>query len=236
MVDARIVIVLAALACVALLLAVAHLFNRLVAARNACASARSGIDVQLVKRHDLIPNVTRAVAGYAAHERATLEIVAAARSAAMATLGSAGSAPAEARLEQALGALMLRVESYPQLRASDNFLHLQKTLTEIEEQLSAARRAFNAHVLVLNNLAQQFPTSIVARALGFGRLDFFAAGGGERAGVARRLDTARPTLPTLCLLATALAALCPCRRDLSCCGAGGHRPRAPSRPAGRRHL
>ena len=180
MIDTRTVIVLAALAVAALLVVVAHLFNRLVAARNACASARSSIDVQLVKRHDLIPNVTRAVAGYAAHERATLEIVTAARSAAVATLGTAGSASAEARLEQALGRLMLRAEAYPPLRASDNFLHLQKTLTEIEEQLSAARRAFNAHVLVLNNLAEQFPSSIVARVMGFRRADFFATADRER--------------------------------------------------------
>ena len=180
MVDARIVMVLAALAIAALLWLAASLFNRLVGARNACAAARSSIDVQLVKRHDLIPNLTRAVSGYAAHERATLAAVTAARTAAMASLGTAGSAPAEARLEQTLAALMLRVESYPQLRASDNFLHLQKTLTEIEEQLSAARRAFNARVLVLNNLAEQFPTSIVARLLGFGRLEFFAAAAGER--------------------------------------------------------
>ena len=181
MVDARIVLALVALAFAGLLVAIAWLFNRLVAARNACASARSSIDVQLVKRHDLIPNIARAVAGYAAHERATLELVSAARSAAMATLGTAASAPAEARLEQALGTLMLHVESYPQLRASDHFLHLQKTLTEIEEQLAAARRAFNAHVLVLNNLAEQFPTSIVARVMRFRRADFYAAADRERA-------------------------------------------------------
>ena len=181
MADAHIVTVLAALAIAVLLWVVVRLFNRLVAARNACASARSSIDVQLVKRHDLIPNLARVVSGYAAHEQATLAVVAAARSTAVAALGTTGSAAAEARLEQNLAALMLRVEAYPQLRASDNFLHLQRTLTEIEEQISAARRAFNAHVLILNNLAEQFPTSIVASVMGFGRLDFFAAGDVERA-------------------------------------------------------
>ena len=180
MIDARIVMVLAASATAAVLWLVVSLFNRLVAARNASAAARSSIDVQLVKRHDLIPNLTRAVAVYAAHERATLGAVTAARTAAMATLGSVASAPAEARLEQTLAALMLRVESYPQLRASDNFLHLQRTLTEIEEQLSAARRAFNAHVVVLNNLAEQFPTSIIASLMGFARLEFFSAVDRER--------------------------------------------------------
>src|SRR5262245_14482320 len=172
--------ILAGLAFGGLLWAVVRLFNRFVAVRNACASARSSIDVQLVKRHDLIPNVTRVVSSYAAHERVTLAAIAAARATAIATLGTTGSAPAEARLEQELAALMVRVEAYPQLRASDNFLHLQKTLTEVEEQLSAARRAFNAHVLVLNNLGQQFPTSIVAHAMGLGRLEFFAASERDR--------------------------------------------------------
>jgi LemA protein len=180
-VDARIVTVFAALAAALLLWIAARLFNRLVAARNACSSARSSIDVQLVKRHDLIPNLTRAVAGYAAHERAALEAVAAARTAAMAALGRPGSARAEAQLESRLALLMRLVEAYPQLKASDNFLHLQKTLTEVEEQLAAARRTFNAHVLVLNNLAEQFPTSVVARLAGFARLEFFAAGARERA-------------------------------------------------------
>jgi len=180
-IDASAFLLIAALAAAALLVSLVRLFNRLVAARNACAAARSSIDVQLVKRHDLIPSITRVVAGYAAHERETLAAVAAARSTAMATLGTAGSAPAEARLEQTLGAVMLRAESYPQLRAGDNFLHLQKTLTEIEEQISAARRAFNAHVLVLNNLAEQLPTSIVAGLMGLGRLEFFGADDAERA-------------------------------------------------------
>jgi LemA protein len=173
-------IVVAALAAAALLVSIVRVFNRLVGARNACSSARSSVDVQLTKRHDLAPNIARAVSGYAAHERATLAAVAEARTAAMAGIGTASSESAEARLTQALGALLARAEAYPALRASDNFMHLQKTLTEIEEQISAARRAFNAHVIVLNNLAEQFPTSIVARAMGFERLAFYAAADEER--------------------------------------------------------
>jgi LemA protein len=150
-------------------------FNRFVAARNACRNARSGIDVQLTKRHDLVPNLTSAVAGYAAHERTALEALTRARSDAVAALGSAASPPAEVRLDHAIVSLQLRVEQYPQLQASANFLHLQKTLAEIEEQISAARRAFNAHVMALNNLAEQFPTLIVARLMGFSPMEHFAA-------------------------------------------------------------
>lgn len=177
-----VLVVLVPLALIGLWLAVevVRVFNRLVASRNACSSALSGIDVQLTKRHDLIPNVARAVAGYAAHEKATLAAVTEARSAAVAALRTPASEPAEARLEQAVGALLGLAEAYPALRADDNFLHLQKTLAEIEEQLAAARRAFNAHVLVLNNLVEQFPSSIVAGAMGFGQREFFAAATEER--------------------------------------------------------
>jgi LemA protein len=155
--------------------AVVRTFNRFVVARNACRNARSGIDVQLVKRHDLVPNLVRVVAGYAEHERTVIERVAQARSDAVGALGTASSPAAEAQLDQAIARLQLRVEAYPQLRASMNFLHLQKTLTEIEEQISAARRAFNAHVMALNNLAEQFPTLLVARTMSFSPLEYFAA-------------------------------------------------------------
>jgi len=170
-----IVSIVAAAIAIAVAIAVVRVFNRLIAARNACGSARSGIDVQLEKRHDLVPNLTRAVEGYSVHERTTLVAVTEARAAAVAALGTNVSPRAEERLEQTLAALFARVESYPALKASDNFLHLQRTLTEIEEQLAAARRAFNAHALVLNNLTEQFPTSIVAQLASIGRIEFFAA-------------------------------------------------------------
>jgi LemA protein len=161
---------------VALLLAACiRVFNQFVGARNACHNARSGIDVQLTKRHDLVPNLNRAVAAYAEHERETLRILMEARKDAMEKLGGPQSAGAEARLEQALLALSVRLEAYPELKASSSFLHLQKALTEIEEQLSAARRAFNAQVEVLNNLAEQFPTLIVARLAGFRPMAFYEA-------------------------------------------------------------
>jgi LemA protein len=104
-----------------------------------------------------------------------LRLVTEARRDAIANLGAPASAAAEARLGQALTALSVRLEAYPDLKATSSFLHLQKALTEVEEQLSAARRAFNAQVVVLNNLAEQFPTLIVARLAGFQPVDFYEA-------------------------------------------------------------
>jgi LemA protein len=156
-------------------------FNRFVAARNACSNARAGIDVQLTKRHDLVPNLARAVGAYSAHEREVLELVSRARASATTAFGTASSPAAEAGLDRALTTLSARVEAYPALKASDNFMQLQRTLTEIEEQISAARRTFNAHALTLNNLAEQFPTSIVAHLVGFATIDYFVAAADARA-------------------------------------------------------
>ena len=160
--------------------AVIRTFNRLIAARNACRNARASIDVQLTRRHDLVPALVDAVAGYAAHEREVMRVVAEARSVAIQQLGAAPSARAEALLDEALGALRLRVVAYPELKASGNFMHLQRTLTEIEEQISAARRAFNAHIAAFNNLIEQFPTLVVARLFGFVTAAFFEAAASER--------------------------------------------------------
>ncbi len=168
---------MAAVLCVAFV----RTFNRFVAARNACRNARSGIDVQLTKRHDLVPSLASAVAGYAEHERSVLEALTQARGAAVAALGSVASASTEAQLDRAIAGLQLRVEAYPQLQASANVLHLQRALAEIEEQISASRRAFNAHVMALNNLAEQFPTLIVARLMSFNPMEHFAASAESRA-------------------------------------------------------
>src|SRR5262249_52827196 len=152
-----------------------RLFNALIRARNACRDSRAGIDVQLTRRHDLVPNLVTAVAGYAAHELAVLMVVTEARSAAIKALGAPQSADAEGRLDGALGTLLARLEAYPDLKASANFLHLQRSLTEIEEQISAARRAFNAQVAAYNNLVETFPTLLVARAAGFATAAFFSS-------------------------------------------------------------
>jgi LemA protein len=173
-------------------IAVVRTFNRLIAARNGCANSRASIDAQLMRRHDLVPPLVEVVAGYAAHERAVMRVVADARTAAVAQLGAASSAGAEARLDEALGALHVRIEAYPELKASANFLHLQRTLTEIEEQISAARRAFNAHVAAFNNLIEQFPTLVVARLCGFATADFFEAAASERGVPSPAIRSAAP--------------------------------------------
>ncbi|MGI9323842.1 MAG: LemA family protein [Pseudomonadales bacterium] len=142
-------------------------YNRLIATRNACANARSSIDVNLKRRHQLIPNLVETVRGYAEHEQQALHIVTQARNSAITQLGTAASAAAEEMVEQTLTHLVARVEAYPELKASDIFSKLMRNLTEAEEQISASRRAFNGQVMRMNNLIQQFPTLIVANVMQF---------------------------------------------------------------------
>ncbi|MDJ0712494.1 MAG: LemA family protein [Woeseiaceae bacterium] len=155
-------------------------FNRLIGLRNACTNARAGIDVNLTRRHDLIPKLVAAVRGYIAHESATLRAVVEARQMAMGQLGAAGSAAAEQQVEQSLSQLVLHVEDYPELKAETLFGNLMRNLTEAEEQISASRRAFNGQVLRLNNLVQGFPSLIVASILGFRTLESYSATNSER--------------------------------------------------------
>jgi len=157
-----------------------RVFNRLVGARNACLNARGSIEVNLKKRHDLVPKLVRVVRGYAEHEREVLHLVTEARRRAVASFGTASSPHDEATLTRTLRSLDARVEAYPDLQAREQFLHLSKALTEIEEQISAARRAFNAHVMAMKNLVKQFPTLAVARLTGFVTMDFFEAGADAR--------------------------------------------------------
>lgn len=155
-------------------------FNRLVARRNACTNARASIDVNLTRRHDLIPNLVAAVRGYASHERTTMQAVVDARQIAIGQLGATGSAAAEQQVETSLARLVLRVEDYPELKADALFGQLMRNLTEAEEQISASRRAFNGQVLRMNNLVQQFPTLIVANVLGFHTLEPYSSGDAAR--------------------------------------------------------
>ena len=161
-----------------LLLVVAYFiytFNRLVRRRNACTNARASVDVNLTRRHELIPNLVEAIRGYTAHEQQVLEEVIEARRNAMAQLGEIGSAVAEQQVERTLARLSIRVEDYPELKADKLFSQLMRNLTEAEEQISASRRAFNGQVLRLNNLVQQFPTLIVANIMGFHTLTPYSA-------------------------------------------------------------
>ena len=151
-----------------LLLVVVGLYNGLVARRNAAHNAFASLDANLQKRFDLIPNLVATVKGYMTHERDTLE--------ALTRLREQGSrAQNEGASAQLIGQIMARAEAYPDLKASANFLHLQRTLNEIEEQISASRRAFNATVADYNNAVETFPGSLLASSFGFSKRDFYAA-------------------------------------------------------------
>ena len=148
-------------------------YNRLVALRQACNQGLANIDVQLKQRHDAIPNLVETVKGYAAHERETLDAVIAARSAAMAADGVGARAQAEAGLGAALGKLLALGEAYPDLKASENFVRLQADIADIEDKLSAARRALNSAVASFNAAIEAFPAILFARSLGFLHRDFW---------------------------------------------------------------
>jgi len=157
-----------AVAVVFVLLVLALIYNGLVARRNRCENAFSTIDVMLKKRYDLIPNLVETVKGYATHERETFDEVTRLRTrAASGRLSSDEAVAVNNRITALLGNILAVVENYPQLKASENFLHLQRSLNEIEEQIAAARRAFNAAVMDLNNSVQMFPGNIVASMMGF---------------------------------------------------------------------
>jgi LemA protein len=149
-------------------------YNRLVSVRNHCQEAWAGIDTELKRRYDLIPNLVRVVKGYAAHERALLEQVTRLREQCAQNHGSPESqARSENRLVRALGRLYVRIENYPELKASENFLHLQEELVNTEDRIQAARRFYNGNVRENNNLVQMFPSSLIATAFGFGQREYF---------------------------------------------------------------
>ncbi|MBJ6982680.1 LemA family protein [Luteimonas sp. MC1572] len=156
-------------------------FNRLVRLRNQVKTAWADIDVQLQRRHDLVPQLVAAVRGYAGHESALLEAVTALRAQAMAVASPAKLGALEQALEQAVGRLLLLREAYPDLKANQNFAQLQRELVEVEEQLQYARRFYNGAVRDLNDGVQRVPDLVVARAFGFGDAEFFQAAEGGRA-------------------------------------------------------
>jgi LemA protein len=148
-------------------------YNGLVRMRNECDQRFSDIDVQLKRRHDLVPNLAEAVRGYAAHERQTLENVTAARSAAVSAVGPSAQADAERGLSAALRQLFAVAESYPALKASRNFLELQSELASIEDRIQDARRLYNASVGDMNVRVASLPSRIIARIVGIRARDFF---------------------------------------------------------------
>ena len=139
-------------------------YNALVSSRNKVDEAWSGIDVQLKRRHDLVPNLVETVKGYAAHERETLQDVTVAAAAAEAAGEPAAVERAEARLTSALGAINALAEAYPELRAAENFQRLQAELGGIEDEIQAARRIYNSNVQRYNTRTQSVPDAADRRA------------------------------------------------------------------------
>ena len=148
-------------------------YNGLIRLRNLKDEGWSGIDVQLKRRHDLVGNLVNTVKGYMAHEKDVLEEIAKMRSMAQNATGVAQAAQAEGMLSQALGRLFAVMENYPQLRANENVMQLQNTLTALEDEIQIARRYYNGTVREYNTRTEVFPASIIARQYGFQKADFF---------------------------------------------------------------
>jgi len=160
---------------VILALLFAGTYNGLVRLRNQVKNAWAQIDVQLKRRHDLIPNLVETVKGYKIHERETMEAVTKARNLALQVMGSGVSAQAKAEgeLSSALARLLAVVENYPDLKANQNFLALQEELASTENKIGFSRQFYNDSVLRLNNQTQMFPSNIVASMTGFRAAEFF---------------------------------------------------------------
>ncbi|MCX7871684.1 MAG: LemA family protein [Verrucomicrobiae bacterium] len=176
-ISALIVVVLAILILIFVLvgLYLIALYNRLVGLRQMVKNAWAQIDVQLKRRHDLIPNLVETVKGYAAHEKGVLESVISARSRATQATLPADVIKAEGELSSALARLLAVVEAYPNIKADRNFLALQEELTSTENRVAFARQAYNDSVLQLNTAVQTFPAVIFAKMLGFNAEPFFEA-------------------------------------------------------------
>jgi LemA protein len=149
------------------------LYNGLVRKRNLVREAWSGIDVQLKRRYDLIPNLIETVRGYGKHEKDLFEKLASARQAAISAQGVPEQGKAENVLTAGIRSLFAVAENYPELKASQNFLELQKTLSAVEDEIQMARRYYNGSVRDLNTSVQSFPAVLFAKALGFNAAEFF---------------------------------------------------------------
>lgn len=148
-------------------------YNGLVRKRNMVQEGWSGVEVQLKRRANLIPNLIEAVKGYMGHERGVLEDVTRLRNQSLASQGPVEKGRAESLLAGALGGIFALAENYPDLKASQNFLDLQGSLAEVEEQIQLARRYYNGSVRELNIAVESFPNNLVAGPLGFAKAEFF---------------------------------------------------------------
>jgi LemA protein len=158
-------------------------FNRLVRHRNRVENAWSGIDVQLRRRYDLIPNLVEAVKGYAAHERELFEKVTMARARGIDATSIDDQARAETEITRNLRQLLAVAEAYPELKANENFLALQEELTATESKIAFARQFYNDQVMRYNTIIQRFPSLIIARTWNFAPREFFEAEEGSRGAV-----------------------------------------------------
>lgn len=156
-----------------LVLWVVFTYNRFVALRNRVKEALSDIDVQLKRRYDLIPNLVNTVKGYAAHEKGVFEKVTEARTRAMGATGMHDKAVAENMLTGALKSLFAVSEAYPDLKASANFVELQRELRDTEDKIQASRRFYNTNIMALNTMVESFPPSVIAKMFGFKKEEFF---------------------------------------------------------------
>jgi LemA protein len=177
----------------AVIVGIIVVYNGLVRLRVQADNAWADIDVQLKRRHDLVPNLVETVKGYAGHERGTLEAVVQARNQAVSATGPAAKAEAEGELTRALRQVFALAESYPQLRAAESFAQLQASLGQIEDAIQNARRYYNAVVRDLNTRVAQFPSNFVASAFGFAPREFFElTSEGERQPPQVRFGTGTP--------------------------------------------
>lgn len=167
-----VIVILVVLAVIAVLSFIG-IRNSIVGDRNACEAAWSDIDVQLKRRHDLVPNLVETVKGYASHEREVFERVTEARAEAMGAAGVGSAAHAERQLTAALLDLRVVAESYPQLRATENFQRLSADLAQIEAEIQTSRVTYNADAQAYNTKIQVFPNSLVARQGGFEPREYF---------------------------------------------------------------
>jgi LemA protein len=183
--ETTLIIIIVVLA--VLVMAAVGMYNGLIRLKNRVEEAWSDIDVQLKRRYDLIPNLVETVKGYAAHESETLEKVIQARNSAMqAQSGNASAhdlAAAENALSSTLKSIFALSENYPDLKANQNFLELQRELSDTENKIQASRRFYNGNVRDFNTKLQVFPTNVFAGMLGFTARDFFEAAEAEKANV-----------------------------------------------------
>ncbi|MEE8534628.1 MAG: LemA family protein [Kiloniellales bacterium] len=164
-------------------------YNKLVSLRVRVNESWSGIEVQMKRRYDLVPNLVETVKGYASHEAGTLEKVVQARSEALANQGTpAEQARSENMLSGALKSLFALAENYPDLKANQNFLGLQDDLSEIEDNIQASRRYYNGNVRINNTMVAQFPSNLVARGFDFARAEFFELDETEAAAVRQPVE------------------------------------------------